>query len=106
MKTRALIITIGGSLALLAPAAHAGGGSKALSCSSTANRASATGVIRKPFFSPENPRGLQSVALEQAYPDFSPMRGVTTHPVRTTGGAMKRTASVAANHYQVARNSL
>jgi hypothetical protein len=79
MRTWAFIITVGGSLGLLAPAAHAGDSSK--------------------------PRGLQSVALAHTYPDFGTERAVTTQPVRTTGSGKKHTASIAANHYQVLRNS-
>jgi hypothetical protein len=96
MRSLVFIITLSGSLALVAPTASAATGSNGQSCSASAKHVSAAGISHTPSFSLQHQRALQS------FPDGW---GVTTQPARTTCAVKKPKAFVAPNHYQVLRNS-
>ena len=87
MKVRVLALTIGASLAVVAPAARAAHTTNGLGCTFLpAHVVPGTPARHTPFFSPQNPRGLEAVAA--------------------TCGRRKTAAVVAANHLQVLRDSL
>ena len=94
MNTRALILTIGTSLLLLAPAAQAARTSNALSCAHAIPSLSVN--AHKPFFSQLNPRGLQAAGI-----GLLPATGS-----RSTCGAKPTTTVVAPNHLQILRNAV
>ena len=87
MKVRVLALTIGASLAVVAPAARAAHTTNGLGCTFLpAHVVPGTPARHPPFFSPQNPRGLEAVTA--------------------TCGHRKIAAVVAANHFQVLRDSL
>jgi hypothetical protein len=99
MTARATILTIGTSLALIAPAAHAANAGNALSCASSAKHAAANvGTSHTSVFPSQSSRALQLVALGDG--------AASSQPVRTSCGAKKLRAAAAPNHFQVLRNSL
>jgi hypothetical protein len=97
VNTRALILTIGTSLLLLAPAAQAARASNGLSCAHVAVP-SRSGNAHKPFFSPSNPRGLEAVAVG--------VSSGSSSLARSACGAKPTTTVVAPNHFQLLRNAV
>jgi hypothetical protein len=100
MKARASILTIGMSLALIAPAAHAAGTpAKAPGCGSGAKHAASNiGTSSKSPFASQSSRALQLVLVGDG--------AASSQPIRTPCGVNKITAAVAPNRFQVLRNSL
>jgi hypothetical protein len=98
MKARALILTIGTTLALIAPAAQSASAGNALGCDYLATHAlSDRGTGPNPFWA-QVQRNLQAVAIGQS--------AATSRPNRTTCGLKTKTTTVVApNHFQVLRNS-
>lgn len=87
MKIRVLALTIGASLAVVAPAARAAHTTNGLGCTVLPAHVVPGTPARHPrFFSPQNPRGLETVTA--------------------VCGHRKIATAVAANHFQVIRNSL
>jgi hypothetical protein len=97
VNTRALILTIGTSLLLLAPAAQAARTSNWLSCAYAAIPSRSVNAP-KPFFSPLNPRGLEGVAVG--------VSAASSSPVRSACAAKPATTVVAPNQLQILRNSI
>jgi hypothetical protein len=94
-KARAFILTVGTTLALAAPAAHAG---NALGCAvASKNEAASVGTSGSSPLPSQAARALQAVELREG--------AAGSLPVRTSCGVKKTTAAVAPSHYQVLRNS-
>ena len=99
MKARALILTIGTTVALVAPAAHAAGGRNALNCDYVTTHALPAGKTAPNPFSAQVQRNLQTVVLGEW--------AATSRPNRTSCGGKPSTGapSLSPNHSQVLRNS-
>ena len=99
MKARALILTIGTTAALIAPAAHAAGARNALSCNYLATHALPSAATARNPFSAQVQRNLQAVVVGE-------WAASVRHSRATCGG--KQTTPVSSPgsmHFQVLRNS-
>jgi len=107
VKARTLILTIGATAALIAPAAqaahtaHTAHQTNGLGCAIVPPPVSSGGGVtteRKPFFNPLNPRGLQSVRSVRSVAASSPLHVVC--------GGKKTATVVSPNYFQILRDSL
>ena len=83
MKARTFILTTGAALAIAAPAAHAGTAANGLACSTPTKHAVSTARVRPPFFSPLNPRGLQTATASRVETSCAATKAVTIPPTAT-----------------------
>ena len=97
MKARTSILTIGTSLALLAPAAHGAGSGNALGCAARTTDAAHAAISRTPVPG-YGARALQLVQFGDG--------AARTLPARTTCGVKTTAVAVAPNRFQVVRDAL
>jgi hypothetical protein len=106
VKARTFILTTGAALALVAPAAQAAHTShtahltNGLGCAFAPPPLVLHGGISdgKPFYNPLNPRGLQAASTVRS--------AATSRPLHLICGGKKSATVVAANYFQILRDSL
>ncbi len=110
MKARALILTVGTTLALMAPAAQSASARSSLSCDYLATHALSDRGIAPGPFSAQNRRNMLAVATGQwvtsgkyALAGCSTRKATSAHKVTVAHGGL---GSASSNGFQVLRNSI